>query len=206
MTCDEVEQDLREIAGVTALIYDQTCAAEKRRRRKTRRLSRSRRCAPSSTQRVCENCGDCSRAIQLHVGGPGRDRIRPQAPDRPVLLQQGFFLRRRLLSELRHRARRRDCARPRRRRSGLDRQPARPAPAALAEPLQHPHRRRRRHRRGDARRGDRRRRRAAKARTSPRSTWPAWRRRAARSPPISASRRRTTNCTPPASRRAKPRC
>jgi indolepyruvate ferredoxin oxidoreductase len=56
---DRVQRDLREIAGVTAIIYDQTCAAEKRRRRK-------RGTFPDPDQRVfinqavCEGCGDCS--------------------------------------------------------------------------------------------------------------------------------------------------
>ncbi len=56
---DKVQRELREIEGVTALIYDQTCAAEKRRRRK-------RGTYPDPDRRVfvndlvCEGCGDCS--------------------------------------------------------------------------------------------------------------------------------------------------
>jgi len=55
---DAVQRELREIAGVSVLIYDQTCAAEKRRRRKKGEY-------PKATQRVfineavCEGCGDC---------------------------------------------------------------------------------------------------------------------------------------------------
>ncbi|MGE3784067.1 MAG: indolepyruvate ferredoxin oxidoreductase family protein, partial [Alphaproteobacteria bacterium] len=58
---DAVQRELREIAGVTAIVYDQTCAAEKRRRRKRGRF-------PDPPQRVfindlvCEGCGDCSAA------------------------------------------------------------------------------------------------------------------------------------------------
>jgi len=58
---DEVQRDLREYKGVSVLIYDQTCAAEKRRRRK-------RGTYPDSNKRVfinqavCEGCGDCSVA------------------------------------------------------------------------------------------------------------------------------------------------
>ena len=56
---DEVQRDIREFKGVSAIIYDQTCAAEKRRRRKRGRF-------PDPAKRVvindlvCEGCGDCS--------------------------------------------------------------------------------------------------------------------------------------------------
>jgi indolepyruvate ferredoxin oxidoreductase len=56
---DAVQRELREIAGTTVLIYDQTCATEKRRRRK-------RGTYPDPARRafindaVCEGCGDCS--------------------------------------------------------------------------------------------------------------------------------------------------
>ncbi len=55
---DTIQRELRESGGVTALIYDQTCAAEKRRRRK-------RGTYPDPARRVfineavCEGCGDC---------------------------------------------------------------------------------------------------------------------------------------------------
>jgi indolepyruvate ferredoxin oxidoreductase len=58
---DAVQRELREIAGVTLLIYDQTCAAEKRRRRKKGELAE----APQRVfinERVCEGCGDCGVA------------------------------------------------------------------------------------------------------------------------------------------------
>ncbi|WP_292444331.1 indolepyruvate ferredoxin oxidoreductase family protein [Methylibium sp.] len=56
---DDVQRQLREIPGCTILIYDQTCATEKRRRRKRGTLE-----TPAETvvinELVCEGCGDCS--------------------------------------------------------------------------------------------------------------------------------------------------
>ncbi len=55
---DRVQRELREIPGTTVMIYDQTCAAEKRRRRKRGKF-------PDPAKRVvinelvCEGCGDC---------------------------------------------------------------------------------------------------------------------------------------------------
>ncbi|MEZ4330862.1 MAG: indolepyruvate ferredoxin oxidoreductase family protein [Myxococcota bacterium] len=56
---DRVQKELREIPGVTAILYDQTCAAEARRLRRQGKF-------PDPDKRVvinelvCEGCGDCS--------------------------------------------------------------------------------------------------------------------------------------------------
>jgi indolepyruvate ferredoxin oxidoreductase len=58
---DQIQREIREFKGVSAIVYDQTCAAEKRRRRKRGRF-------PDPPRRVvindlvCEGCGDCSTA------------------------------------------------------------------------------------------------------------------------------------------------
>src|ERR1700742_1119993 len=58
---DRIQRELRDTPGTTILIYDQTCATEKRRRRK-------RGTYPDPARRafindaVCEGCGDCSVA------------------------------------------------------------------------------------------------------------------------------------------------
>ncbi|WP_395714283.1 indolepyruvate ferredoxin oxidoreductase family protein [Reyranella sp.] len=56
---DDVQRALREWKGVSVLIYDQTCAAEKRRRRKRGTFPDPAKRA-FINQAVCEGCGDCS--------------------------------------------------------------------------------------------------------------------------------------------------
>ncbi|NQV86352.1 MAG: indolepyruvate ferredoxin oxidoreductase family protein, partial [Woeseiaceae bacterium] len=56
---DEVQRELRDIEGVTVLIYAQTCATEKRRRRKRGTLVDPRKFVVIN-ELVCEGCGDCS--------------------------------------------------------------------------------------------------------------------------------------------------
>jgi indolepyruvate ferredoxin oxidoreductase len=55
---DQVQKELREVEGCTVIVYEQTCATEKRRRRKRGKM-------PALSKRVvinelvCEGCGDC---------------------------------------------------------------------------------------------------------------------------------------------------
>jgi indolepyruvate ferredoxin oxidoreductase len=55
---DAVQRELREVAGCTALIYDQTCATEKRRRRKRGTMADPAKRVVIN-ELVCEGCGDC---------------------------------------------------------------------------------------------------------------------------------------------------
>lgn len=56
---DQIQKEFRAITGTTVIIYDQTCATEKRRRRKRGKLvDPAKRIVIN--EEVCEGCGDCS--------------------------------------------------------------------------------------------------------------------------------------------------
>ncbi len=57
---DDVQKRLREVGGVSVLIYDQTCATEKRRRRKRGKIADPAKRVFINTL-VCEGCGDCGK-------------------------------------------------------------------------------------------------------------------------------------------------
>jgi indolepyruvate ferredoxin oxidoreductase len=56
---DPLQRELRDIPGVTVLIYAQTCATEKRRRRKRGLMDDPKKFVVIN-ELVCEGCGDCS--------------------------------------------------------------------------------------------------------------------------------------------------
>lgn len=55
---DKVMKELRDISGVTVIIFDQQCAAEKRRERK-RGIQETPKKRIFINESVCEGCGDC---------------------------------------------------------------------------------------------------------------------------------------------------
>jgi indolepyruvate ferredoxin oxidoreductase len=57
---DSVQRTLRDVKGVTVIIYDQTCATEVRRMRKRGKLP-DPNLAIVINDLVCEGCGDCSQ-------------------------------------------------------------------------------------------------------------------------------------------------
>ena len=56
---DTLQRQFRELKGTTAIVYDQTCATEKRRRRKRGKLADPAKRVVIN-ELVCEGCGDCS--------------------------------------------------------------------------------------------------------------------------------------------------
>ncbi|MDQ3059016.1 MAG: indolepyruvate ferredoxin oxidoreductase family protein [Pseudomonadota bacterium] len=56
---DRLQREFRELKGTTVIIYDQTCATEKRRRRKRGTLADPAKRVVIN-ELVCEGCGDCS--------------------------------------------------------------------------------------------------------------------------------------------------
>jgi len=92
---DEVMRTLREFRGVSAIVYDQICATEKRRLRR-----RGRRFTDEPVvlihERICDDCGDCS--VQSHCSavrqvdtpfGPKR-RIDPSTCNTDLSCTDGY--------------------------------------------------------------------------------------------------------------------
>ena len=92
---DQVQRMLRDVPGVTVLIYDQECATERRRKRKRALAAAAERRAVINP-RVCEDCGDCSRASNCIAVEPietewGRKRrIDQSACNQDLSCVQGF--------------------------------------------------------------------------------------------------------------------
>ena len=92
---DQVQRQFREISGVSAIIYDQTCAAEKRRRRKRGEYPDPPKRVFINTE-VCEGCGDCGVqsncvAIVPHETEFGRKRrIDQSACNKDYSCVEGF--------------------------------------------------------------------------------------------------------------------
>ena len=143
---DRVQRELRDWEGVSAIVYDQMCATEKRRRRKRGLLEDPDLAGHHQPGRV-RRLRRLRRAVQLPLGGAAGDRVRPQANHRPVRLQQGFLLPQGFLPQLRP-GQGRAAARTRvlRCRRAADRRPAGARASLLRDALRHPARRRRRHR------------------------------------------------------------
>ena len=92
---DAVQRLLREVPGVSALIYDQECATERRRKRKRGTAAQAERRAVINP-RVCEDCGECSRVSNCIAVEPlatpwGRKRkIEQSACNQDLSCVQGF--------------------------------------------------------------------------------------------------------------------
>ncbi|MFM2405944.1 MAG: hypothetical protein RL223_3824 [Pseudomonadota bacterium] len=92
---DAVQRELREVAGCSALIYEQTCATELRRRRK-RGLAADPAVQVRINERVCEGCGDCATQSNCLSVEPvdtefGRKRrINPNSCNKDLSCVQGF--------------------------------------------------------------------------------------------------------------------
>lgn len=92
---EKLQYQLREIPGVTAIIYEQMCATEKRRQRKRGRLADPERFL-FINKAICEGCGDCNTlsnclAVTPVETGLGRKRqIDQSACNKDYRCLEGF--------------------------------------------------------------------------------------------------------------------
>ena len=92
---DAVQRTMREHEGVSAILYDQVCATEKRRRRKRGKMAAAETHVAINPA-VCENCGDCTTqsnciAIEPVDTDHGRKRrISPTSCNTDLSCLKGF--------------------------------------------------------------------------------------------------------------------
>jgi len=92
---DATQREMRDHPGVSAIIYDQVCATEKRRRRKRGKMAQAETRVIINTD-VCENCGDCTAqsnciAIEPVATDHGRKRrISPTSCNTDLSCLKGF--------------------------------------------------------------------------------------------------------------------
>ena len=92
---DAVQRTMREYEGVSAILYDQVCATEKRRRRKRGKMAVAETHVAINAA-VCENCGDCTTqsnciAIEPVETDHGRKRrISPTSCNTDLSCLKGF--------------------------------------------------------------------------------------------------------------------
>ena len=102
---DAVQRELREMPGRVGADLRPDLRLREAPPPQAQRVSRSREARGHQRDGV-RGLRRLQRQVELPVGRAARDRVRPQARDQPVVLQQGLLLREGLLPELRHGRRR----------------------------------------------------------------------------------------------------